>query len=251
MQALKQRKKPIMADFFGHLTLGELYITMLADRIGVGAAQSAVLASDTPDPQVIGDINTILSGCPTGFCRSKNLHDRTGFYARAFVHNEAAAYIGYSESLHYGLQELIDNCREESGCMSAEEIAVRRLPKLTRESSDKGVGWVDGLAISSTLDAATKAVALRFIEFATSEDAYKLVLNHTWMEAPRYLLPARQGIEISDAPLYADFLAAHAGRRTGTAPGLSTHLSAIADLLNCRLPIDRTDGKSAAGCKLR
>jgi thiamine pyridinylase len=189
IDVLKKRKKPVMADFFGHLTLGEWYFTMLADRIGVDAAQSAVLAGTQPDPQVVSDLNMILSGCPTGFCRSKDLHNRTGYYARAFVRNQTAAYMGYSETLHYGLQEIIDDCRDDSGCLSPDDIAVRRLPQLTKDGPPGGIGWVDGLAISNKADGPTKAAALRFIDFATSE-ARLQARAYEWLDGSSPLFAA-------------------------------------------------------------
>jgi thiamine pyridinylase len=223
---------------------------MLADRKGITAAEAGVLAGDAPDSSVVADLNTVLSTCPTGLCRSSDLHDRTGFYARAFMRGEAGAYIGYSESVHYALQEAIDNCRVGMPCLAADEIAVRRLPKLSGTSSAEGIGWVDGLAISKDLAPATKKAAITFVQFATSADAYKLVLAPDWMEAPRYLLPARTGLAFgTDAPLYPDFLSAHAGRKTGTAPGLSNKLQKLGAKLNCLLPIDRTDTKTLASCK--
>jgi thiamine pyridinylase len=167
------------------------------------------------------------------------------------MRGEAGAYLGYSESLHYALKEAIDNCRAGTPCLSANDVAVRRLPKLSGTSSAEGIGWVDGLAISNTLTPEKKAAALKFIEFATSADAYALVLRPDWMEAPRYLLPARTGLTLgTDAPpLYPDFLSAHAGRKTGTLPKLNERLHMLATKINCALPIDRTDTKSSAGCK--
>ena len=250
VRELKQRNKPLLVDFFGRLTLGEWYITLLADRVGVAAAQSAVLSSSEPDADVISDMRLILSACPTGFCRSKDLHDRTGFYARAFIRGEAHAYIGYSESLHYGLQEATNNCRAGSACVPTGDIAVRRLPPLKAGQASEGIGWVDGLAISSSLTEPKRDIALKFLAFATSTEGYEAVLQPNWMEAPRYLLPARVGLQFTDAPLYPVFFAAHTGRKTGTLPGLNTHLRTLSGKLNCALPIDRTDAKSLSGCKL-
>jgi thiamine pyridinylase len=252
VKALGQQKRAMLFDLFGRLTIGEWYLTVLADRLGVSAAQTEVMKTKEPDPSVIKDLDTILSACPTGFCRSKPFHDRAGAYARAFVRGEAAAYVGYSETMHFGLQEAIDNCGLGKACLLPEEIAVRRLPTLSASAASEGIGWVDGLAISSspTLDENKKRVALKFIEFATSEDGFKVVLEPGWMEAPRYLLPARQGLTIKDAPLYPDLLAAHAGRKTGTQQGLNTQLHLLAKKMNCALPIDRTDSKTADSCKI-
>ena len=249
--ALGQQKRAMLFDLFGRLTIGEWYMTVLADRLGVSAAQKEILKSEVPDSSAINDLDTILSACPAGFCRSKPLHDRTGSYARAFVRGEAAAYVGYSETMHFGVQETIDNCGIGKACLSPDEIAIRRLPSLNGSSSNEGIGWVDGLAVSSKLDENKKLLALKFIEFATSEDGFKVVLEPGWMEAPRYLLPARQGLTIKDAPLYPDLLAAHAGRKTGTMQGLNARLHAIAKNLNCGLPVDRTDSKTANDCKLK
>jgi thiamine pyridinylase len=250
-KALVGQGRPLLIDLFGRLTLGECYITMLADRVGTGPAQAAILASDAPDPAVVADLSAILPACPAGSCRSKNLHDRTGYYARAFVRGESGAYIGYSESLYSALKEIIDNCRVGSPCLSASEVAVRRLPKLSAASTGEGVGWVDGLAVSNALTDAKKAAALKFVEFATSAEGYQLLLQPEWMDAPRYLLPARTGLALgSDTPLYPDLFAAHMGRKTGTAAGLNAKLQGLSKKLTCALPIDRTDSSTTASCKL-
>jgi len=45
---LERRHESIFVDFFGHLTLGEWYITMLAEKSGLEGAQAAVLGSRAP-----------------------------------------------------------------------------------------------------------------------------------------------------------------------------------------------------------
>jgi thiamine pyridinylase len=249
LSVLAKQKTSLVFDLYGRLTLGEWYITFLADRVGPTAAQAAILASAAPNDDVILDLRQLLTACPEGMCRSKPLHDRTGFYARAFVRGEAHGYIGYSESLHYGLQEAIDNCGPGTSCISPDEIAVRRLPSIKAGQAANGIGWVDGLAISAALPAFKKEAAQKFIAFATSAEGYNAVLQPLWMEAPRYLLPARTGLKFDDAPLYPAFLAAHAGRHTGTQPDLNKHLQDLSGNLNCVLPIDRTDTKSLNACK--
>lgn len=248
-EALHKQRKAMIFDLFGRLTLGEWYITLLAERVGMSAAQAQVMAESEPDSGAVDILNSILATCPTGLCRSKAFHDRTGYYARAFVRGEALAYIGYSETLRYGLQEAIDNCGLEKSCLSPNEIAVRRLPGLSGNAANEGVGWVDGLAISAQLSGVKRDLALKFIEFVTSPEGYKLALEPaSSLEAPRYLLPARKGLAIKDAPLYADMLAAHVGRKTGTLPGLNAKLHSLAPLINCRLPADRTDFETAKKC---
>jgi thiamine pyridinylase len=250
-RVLARRRENIFVDLFGHLTLGEWYITMLAEKSGLAAAQAAVLGSRAPDADAVAALATILAGCPTGYCRSEAMHDRPGFYARAFVHGAAAGYVGYSETAHYALQEIIDNCLPGSGCLSADDIAVRSLPSLIAGSPARGIGWVDGLAVSATLTGVKKAAALAFLGFATSDDGYRAILEPRGLEAPRYLLPARTGLALAGTPLYPDFYAAHAGRETGTAAGLNARLRALAERITCELPIDRTDTQTLAACHAR
>lgn len=248
LKVISTRNKPLLVDMFGRLTLGEWYLTLLADRIGVDAAQKAVLASSQPDADVVSELKQILSACPTGYCRSRTYHERTGFYARAFARGEARAYVGYSETLHYALTELSSNCGLGTSCLAPDEIAVRRLPTMQGTLSE-GIGWVDGLALSKDATGATRDAALKFIEFATSADGYRAALQPIHGEGPRYLLPARTGIQPDGAPLYPDLLAAQAGRKTGTAPGLSAGLRRLSVKLNCLLPVDRTDTKSQGACQ--
>jgi thiamine pyridinylase len=250
-RVLKRRRESIFVDLFGHLTLGEWYITMLAEKSGLEAAQAAVLGSRTPDRDAVAALETILAGCPTGYCRSEAMHERPGFYARAFVHGAAAAYVGYSETIHYGLQEIIDNCQPGSGCLTADDISVRSLPSLVAGSPARGIGWVDGLAVSAVLTGAKKSAALAFLAFATSAEGYRAVLEPCGLEAPRYLLPARTGLALAGTPLYPAFYAAHAGRETGTAPGLNARLRSLAERITCELPIDRTDTRTFAACNVR
>jgi thiamine pyridinylase len=248
VKILAQRNKPLLFDMFGRLTIGEWYLTLLSDRIGVEAAQQAILANQPPNDDVLSDLKQILLGCPTGYCRSRTYHDRTGFYARAFIRGEAQAYVGYSETLHYALSELLSNCGLGTSCLAPDEIAVRRLPTVKGTASE-GIGWVDGLALSKEATGATRDAAIKFIEFATSADGYKVALQPIFGEGPRYLLPARTGVVPSGAPLYPDLLAAHAGRKTGTTPGLNASLRKLSVKLNCLLPVDRTDTKSQGTCQ--
>ena len=99
------------------------------------------------------------------------------------------------------------------------------------------------------MPAAKKDAALKFLAFATSADGYRAVLEPRGIDAPRYLLPARTGVALRDAPLYADFYTAQTGRETGTAAGLSGRLRALAERITCELPIDRTDATTLASCK--
>jgi thiamine pyridinylase len=249
LQVLAREKRTLLVDLFGSLTLGEWYLTLLSDRVGVAAAQEAVLAGGEPDETVVADLRAILPACPAGSCRSRDAHERPGHYAAAFVCRELrAAYIGYSETLHFAL-EAINNSPPNLWCVDPSAIAVRRLPTLNRGAASEGIGWVDGLAIAAGLTGAKKDLALKFIAFATSADGYRAALQTQGTEAPRYLLPARTGLTFENAPLYPDLAAAHAGRKTGTMPGLNARLRALGAKLNCLLPIDPADTRTIASCR--
>jgi len=236
VKILKDRKEHLFVDFYGKSTLGEWYLTALSDHVGLEEAGRRSLASSKPDPLVVKSLTELLEACPKGFCRSKDLHEnRVAYYARAFVRGESNVYIGYSESIHYGLQDAIHNCLPSSACLKPDEIAVRSLPPFTDEPLGKGLGWVDGLAINKKLSGRKLQVALEFIKFAVSDEGYKLILEPEWLEAPRYLLPARTGLNIKDAPLYAEFYNAHQGRETGKQKGLNDALRAVGSNLNSEL----------------
>jgi thiamine pyridinylase len=238
---LAERGQTLFVDLKGGLTLGEWYLTVLTEVIGLEAAQQAIVQGAPVNEDAIGLLTKILDSCPAGFCRSETLHDRTGIYSRAFVRGQVAAYVGYSESIHYGLRETFDNCLPGSGCLNETQIAVRKLPSIGRTDS-AGLGWVDALAIDARLTGAKKELALAFVRFATDIATYRLLLTPEWPYRSRYLLAARRIGEIKDAPLYDAFYAAHNDRQTGTAEKLSPMLREFAKkVVDCALPRDRDD----------
>ncbi|WP_342613825.1 extracellular solute-binding protein [Bradyrhizobium sp. NL2] len=239
----------LLIDFKGHSTLGEWYITALSAMIGMDAAQRQILNKQPVDPSAIAHLQKILSACAVGYCRSQALHNNTGFYARAFVRGQARAYIGYSETIYYGLRDAADNCLPTSGCMAEDDIAVRALPRFGANKAETGVGWVDALAIDAKLNGAKKDLAQQFIRRVVSEDIYIAMLGPEWPYRSRYLLPARTSVRIPDAPLYAQLFKAHADRGTGTAPRLNRALRDIAQTVNCALTMDRNDQDNAACSK--
>lgn len=195
-------------------------------------------------------LQVLLGPCPAGYCRSADLHYRTGYYARQFARGRARAYIGYSETLHYALQEIADSCGVTDGCRRADEIAVRALPMLSPQG--KPVGWVDGFGISATLTGRKKDLAREFIKFATSWQAYQLILNPEWPAAPRYLLPALRLSTAKpelDPPLYPALFAAFGTRLILTAEGLNKTLRDHGTALDCALPPERGDAKWAKDCQ--
>lgn len=243
----EKRQQTIFVDLKGKSTLGEWYLTLLASKIGLDRAQKEVIASTELDTDVIDLLGRVLENCPAGYCRNDMLHDRTGYYARAFVRGQAAAYVGYSETLHYGLQYVLENCDATSGCLTEREVAVRKLPSIDQNRYNEGLGWVDGLALDKGLAGRKRKMAKAFIDFLVSDEAYRLVLEPEWGEAPKYLLPARR-VKIGNAPIYPELFASHAGRRTGTVQGLNGQLRKIGKKLDCTLPFERTELEQQASC---
>jgi thiamine pyridinylase len=245
---LAARSQGLLVDFKGRSTLGEWYLTALASFVGVDLAQQRIVDGLAIDSSAISSLQDILAVCPVGYCRNEKLHNNTGFYARAFVRGQAPVYIGYSESISYGLREVVDNCLPTSGCTTENDIAVRALPRFDSTSNQAGIGWVDALAIDAAVEGSKKELALKFITKAVSEEVYQSILQPEWPYRSRYLLPARQNLSITDAPLYAQFLAAHRGRQTGTMDGLNGKLRDMAEKVDCALPIDRDDVDTRNAC---
>ena len=237
-------------DLKGSSTLGEWYLTAIAGLDGDPTSVLNRLQSSSLDPAAVQKLQALLTPCPAGYCRSRALHDRAGYYARQFARGKARAYLGYSETLHYALQEIADSCGPTDGCRTVGEIAVRALPLLAPHG--KPVGWVDAFGISATLTGRKKSLALEFIEFATSWQAYQLILNPEWPAAPRYLLPALRLSTAKpelDPPLYPALFAAFGARLILTGDKLNDTLRDRGKALDCRLPPERGDAKWAQQCQ--
>lgn len=187
----------IMMDMKGTSTLGEWYLTAL-DKSGDDAL--AALGQDGLDPAVTQYLESLLSACPAGLCRSDTLHDTVGIYGRLFMRGSGDAYIGYSESLNATIAEATQSCIPQSGCREESEIAVRALPPPDGEGPS--VGWVDGLGVAAGLSGRKRALANEFIAFAVTWAAYESVLNPPWGTPPRYLLPARSGWDRLSPSMY-------------------------------------------------
>lgn len=245
---LASREESIFVDFKGKSTLGEWYLTVLSGLYGLEKAQNMVLEQDTLDTTAVQKLTAMLESCPTGSCRNDDLHDRTGYYARAFISSKSSAYVGYSESIHSGIQYAMDNCTQTTGCVSVDDIAVRRLPGFDGFSGNEGIGWVDALALDAQLTPQKKELAQKFIELMSSDEVYKAILTAEWGKAPKYLLPAKTDLQIENAPLYPSFYKSHSGRKTGTRDGLNEKLKEIGRKLDCALPIDTTDTTTLEKC---
>jgi hypothetical protein len=135
------------------------------------------------------------------------------------------------------------------GRETASQIAVRAVPPITPQG--RPVGWVDALAISSTLTEKKRHVAEEFIEFLTSWDAYALVLNPEWPAAPRYLLPAvvlSSQQSVLKPPLYQDFSTAFGSRIILSADDINETLRGYGKALDCQLAPERGDTRWEKQC---
>lgn len=186
----------LLLDLKGTSTLGEWYLLALAPNDGALAA----LDTPSPAPRAVEALATLLGGCPPGYCRSDEFHDKPGLYGRLFARKVAEAYVGYSESLHATLSELMQSCAGTGGCVEVSEVAIRALPPARGRAAP--VGWVDGLGIRAGIAPIQRELAQKFIAFAVSWEAYESVLTPPWGHAPRYLLPARSGWDRLEPALY-------------------------------------------------
>ncbi|TPQ32853.1 hypothetical protein C2U70_20615 [Bradyrhizobium guangdongense] len=238
VSGLKAHNKKLFVDMSGRSTLGEWYLTAYSDIVGLDQAQIDVKANVQPDQRVVKVLSELISACSNGFCRNSDLHYRAGYYARAFVRKEAQVYVGYSETIHYGLQDAVENCLGR--CLTKDTIGIRGLPAFFEPRKGNGVGWVDGLGLDSGLQGLKKSLAEEFIRFVVSDAGYRLVLQPEGDgDAPRYLLPAREKLDVAHAPFYPAFVAAHQSRGTGVQPGLNDALRLMAPNLNSALPTNQ------------
>ncbi len=239
----------LVVDFKGTSTLGEWYLTSLTSLDGDLKSVLEQLRSSELSKPAVEAMQTLLQLCPAGYCRSEDLHNRTGYYARMFARGKVRAYIGYSETIHYGLQEISDNCGPTDGCRTPDQIAVRALPP--RSPQGRSVGWTDALAISANLTDKKRQLAEDFIKLATSWDSYVMVLNPDWPAAPRYLLPpyiADSQKPALDPPLYQAFYKAFGSRVILTADGLNKALRDRGKVLDCQLASERGDRSLKGKC---
>lgn len=97
----------VLADFTGVATLAEWYLLSLAavDEDLTSVVQR--LRSPELFPPAVAALRSLLQVCPADACRSQELHHQPGAYARLVARGKARAYIGYAETLHYGLQEIL------------------------------------------------------------------------------------------------------------------------------------------------
>src|SRR5262245_1116365 len=75
----------LLVDFTGTSTLGEWYLTSVTGLDGGPQAVLEWLWSPELAPPAVEALRSLLQLCPAGYCRSREMHDRPGYYARMFA----------------------------------------------------------------------------------------------------------------------------------------------------------------------
>lgn len=238
----------LLIDLKGKSTLGELYLDGLFDQYKEHARVRERLDRTEIDPATLDAIGRAVRLAPPGMGREQDYHERTGFYARQFARRFGRAYVGYSETMYYALQEVRESCRlDEKNCMDGRSKEFAAQVEVAEWSiSDAGsqpIGWVDMLVIDAQASGQTLSDARKFIDFMVRPSTYELLLvpPQNSRTPPRYLLPARRDVFtsaalVSSAPLYPKFLGAIERATTITTPGLNGKLRDLGKAIDGRLP---------------
>jgi thiamine pyridinylase len=204
----------VLLDMRGSSTLGEKYIDAVVDKYPVREEALKYATTDSVDEDALEALNRLFRMTPGGLCDSEHHHEYTGFYARSFSRKQARVMIGYSERLHFVIDEYFYGIRE--GLPSRGRNQGKGIGVVSAPLSDRGsqhLAWVDILSCRSGMDAQTAADAEAFVSFLASLPVNKEILIPEWGEAPVYLLPARKSLYtdpevVEAAPLYPRLLEA-------------------------------------------
>lgn len=243
--ASPMRDRGLLLDLKGKLTLGELYLDSLLDRVGTVSGLTPGLTVDNlpANPMyqsTLAGFRQLMSAVPSGYGRSDPYHDVTGFYGRQFARRHGRALVGYAESLHYVLDESMNSCAAEDQCLRGADLAVTEWASAA--TSSRTAVWTDMFVIDRAVtDPAKLSDARAFIQFMVGDDAYRAALVPGYGEAPRYLLPARASWYVNpevtrSAPLYGRLRELIEAGETVTARNLNATLRTIGAQLDGDLP---------------
>lgn len=235
------KNQSLLIDLKGKSTLGEMYLDALMDRHGSKETALSLTNPAQIDETAVKVMARALALAATGFGRDDDYHDTTGFYARQFARKKGRALVGYSEQLHYVLAESSFSCQKQKDedCLRQTDIEISEWP--IADEGSRPISWVDMLTISAKARNETLRDAEKFIRFMMEPNTYKLFLKPAWLEAPRYLLPARDDLYkdkeiLSEAPLYTRLREKIDHAIPITDVGLNGRLRAIGDKLDGLLP---------------
>ena len=146
--ALARQRRPLLVDLFGSLTLGEWYSRCSATAAALARHKMPCSPAASPTKPWLSTSSRYSWRVPLalpqprparadGILRTR-VHARRGGGLYRVFRDAAFRAAGDEQRLpaHYGVSD-------------PNAIAVRRLPTLAKGS--EGIGWVDGLAISSKL----------------------------------------------------------------------------------------------------
>ncbi len=201
----------LLVDLRGSSTLGEKYLDAVLDKHQNPNAALRYAILSNIDSDAVKALNRLFRLTPGGLCDSDFHHNYGQFYAREFSRLNARALIGYSERLHYVIDEYLHGIHEgkpSRGKDKASNVGIISAP--LSDSGSKMLSWVDVVAIRSGLTETQTKDATKFVEYYTSFEINKKLLIPEWGKAPTYLLPALKKLYIDkdileEAPLYARF----------------------------------------------
>lgn len=197
----------LLVDLAGTSTLGEMYLDSEMDRHKTLAA----VLPDLPklDENALKAMQAVYSLTAPGYARDTDYHERLGFYARQFFRKRGRALVGYAESLHYGITEVLQSCHRDEQVLTPDSLAVTEWP--LAEEGSQPIGWVDMFVVQKSCTGQKLEDAKAFIRFMTSNETYRAALMPKYKHGPRYLLPAygsyyQDPAILKVAPLYPVFL---------------------------------------------
>jgi hypothetical protein len=235
---MHEKGRGLLIDMGGHYTLGELYVDCLLDQ---GLTVNEVIASLNTGSlyqPAVDAMTRILSLSDVGLARSEIAHDAwPPYFSHEYAHARGRALVGYSERLFYILSE-IRSPTDPSPTVDPQRIRAKLFSQ--GKSNTSSLAWVDSFVLDKTLDGERLDAAYKFLEFATSDEAYLLALFPP-ASPPQYLLPAYQKAFaapeiIRRAPLYKDFLTGLMNVHSFSFPSLGDTLRRYGKMLDETLP---------------
>jgi thiamine pyridinylase len=195
----------LLIDLKGKLTLGELYADALFDQYKDVEVVKKYISISNLDKSAIDNLNRLPKMTFSNWGRIDDYHNKIGFYQKQFAKANGRAFVGYSESLFYILDEINNSCYNEEGCITNNQISIAEFP--LSENGSTQAGWVDALALDSKLKGQKLNDATTFINFLISKESYHTALIPDYGNSPRYLLPAynqlySDSVVLQSAPYY-------------------------------------------------
>ena len=227
-------KTGLLIDMKGKLTVGELYADALMDQYNNLDTVIKYATVNNLNMPTINNLNRIPDITYTDWGRVDAYHDKAGFYQKQFAKGNGRALVGYSESLYFVLNEMMNSCYNEEGCL-VNNLGISEVP-----FSDKGsnpLGWVDAFGIDSKVTGDKLRDATGFLMYMMSNDVYLKALIPDWGDAPRYLLPIYRSmyanpILLKNAPYYQKLLPLVERIITVSADGISPALRQVGKKLD-------------------